>query len=139
MNLQKVSQWRKFLGNRPMKPKTVDEYIDSFPKDQKTKLAEIRKIIRAALPDTQEVLKWGNPATIDKDGMILVIFSGHKQHMNLVATPSTKQALENELSDYKTGKGSIQLPYNMPLPTDLIKKIVLYRAKEYREHGVKWK
>ncbi len=122
-----------------MKPKTVDEYIDNFPEGQKTILAKIRKIIRTALPDTNEALKWGAPATIDKNGMILVVFSGHKNHMNLVATPSTKQAFENELSDYETGKGSVKLAYDKPLPAELIKKIVLFRACEYRENGVKWK
>ncbi len=121
-----------------MKPKTVDEYIDSFPKDQRTKLAELRKIIRMALPDTTVALKWGAPATLNEDGMILVVFSGHKQHMNLVGTPTTRKALQGELSDYETGKGSVKLSYDKPLPANLIEKFVLYRAKEYREHGVKW-
>lgn len=58
--------------------------------------------------------------------------------MNLVATPSTRQALEEELSDYETGKGSVKLSYDKPLPVSLIKKIVHYRAEEYRKHGVKW-
>ncbi len=121
-----------------MKPKTVDEYIDNFPDDQKAKLSEIRKIIRTALPDTTEALKWGAPATLDKDDMILIVFSGHKNHMNLVGTPSTREALQAELLDYETGKGSVKIPYDKPLPTKLIEKFVLYRAKEYRENGVKW-
>ena len=121
-----------------MKPKTVEEYIANFPADQKAKLAEIRKIIRKVLPDTTEALKWGAPATINEDGMILVVFSGHKQHMNLVGTPSTREALQGKLADYEAGKGSIKLPYDKPLPSKLIEEFVLYRAKEYRENGVKW-
>jgi len=121
-----------------MKPKTVDEYLDSFTGAQKAKLAELRKIIRDTLPDTVEALKWGSPATLDKDGMILVVFSGHKQHINLVGTPSTKEALEKDLAGYETGKGSVKLAYDRPLPEALIKKIVKYRADEYRNHGVKW-
>lgn len=121
-----------------MKPKTVNEYIESFPKDQKAKLDEIRAIIRAILPDTTEALKWGAPAILHKDGMILIVFSGHKQHINLVGTPSTRIAMESELSDYETGKGSIKLAYDKPVPTKLIEEFVLYRAKEYRENGVKW-
>jgi uncharacterized protein YdhG (YjbR/CyaY superfamily) len=121
-----------------MKPKTVDEYIDNFPDDQKAKLSELRKIIKSVLPDTHEELKWNNPAIIDTDGMILVVFAGYKQHMNLVATPSIRQALQSELTDYTTGKGSVQLAYDKPLPANLIEKIVSYRAKEYRENGVKW-
>ncbi len=122
-----------------MKPKTVDEYINSFSGEQKASLAEIRRIIRSALPDTTEELKWGAPATIDKDGMILVVFSGHKQHINLVGTPSTKAALEKELKGYESGKGSIRLQYDKPVPAQLIEKFILYRAKEYRENGIKWK
>jgi uncharacterized protein YdhG (YjbR/CyaY superfamily) len=121
-----------------MKPKTVDDYINSFPDEQKTKLAELRDVIRTALPDTQEALKWNAPAIIESDGMILAVFSGHKQHMNLVVTPSAKEALEKELSDYETGKGSVKLSYDKPLPKKIIEKIVTYRAKEYRQHGVKW-
>ena len=121
-----------------MKPTTVDEYIDSFPEIQKAKLSELRKIIKTALPDTHEDLKWGEAAILDKDGMILVIYAAYRQHMNLVATPSTKQALASQLVDYKTGKGSVQLRYDSPLPVQLIKTIVLTRAKEYREQGVKW-
>ena len=122
-----------------MKPKTVDDYIDGFTGEQKAKLTELRKIIRETLPDTDETLKWGAPATLAKDGMILLVFSGHKQHMNLVATQSTKEALEKDLAEYETGKGSVQLAYDKPLPEALIKKMVKYRADEYRDHGVKWK
>ncbi len=68
--------------------------IDDFSVVQKAKLIELRKIIRETLPGTDEDLKWGAPATLDRDGMILVVFSGHKQHMNLVCTPSTKKLLK---------------------------------------------
>lgn len=122
-----------------MKPKTVDEYIASFPENHRAKLAELRKIIRTALPDTTETLKWGAPATLDKDGIILIVFSGHKQHINLVGTPSTREAFDEQLRDYETGKGSIKLSYEEPLPTKLIEDFVLYRAKEYRDKGIKWK
>ncbi len=71
--------------------------------------------------------------------MILVIFAGYKHHMNLVATPSTKQAFEDRLTGYKTGKGSVQLPYDQDLPTELIKEMAAYRLTEYQNRGVKWK
>ena len=122
-----------------MKPNTVDEYINSFPDEQKSKLVELRKIVRETLPDTHEELKWGAPAMVEKGGMILVVFSGHKQHMNFVATPSTKEAFKSELTDYVTGKGSVQLEYDKPLPKELIQKMATYRQKEYRDGGVNWK
>ncbi len=122
-----------------MKPRTVEEYIKNFSGQQKAKLIELHDIVKKALPDTNETLKWGSPAVLDDDGMILLVFSGHKDHMNLVVTPSTKQALQDELSNYETGKGSVKLPYDKPLPVLLIQKMAQYRAQEYRVHGVKWK
>ena len=53
----------------------------------------------------------------------------------------TSQALEpfkEELSQYKTGKDTIQLPYDQPLPKGLIKKIAEFRAKQVRENDAKW-
>lgn len=122
-----------------MKPKTIDAYVNSFPPGQREKLAELRSLVRSVLPDTNEVLKWGAPAAVEKDGMILAIFSGHKEHMNFVVTPSAKQAFASQLSGYVTGKGSVQLLYDKPLPLELLKKMLMYRAKEYREHNVTWK
>ncbi len=122
-----------------MKPKTVEEYLVGYSGDQRTKLTELHSIIRSALPDTREALKWNAPATLDNDGMILIVFSGHKHHINLVGTPSTVAAFQDELSEFETGKGTVKLSYDKPLTAELIKKFVLYRAKEYRENGVKWK
>lgn len=122
-----------------MKPTTVDEYLNTFTGEQKAKLTQLHQIIRGVLPDCDEALKWGAPTMLDKDGMILIVFSGHKQHMNLVGTPSTKEALQKDLEGYETGKGSIQLSYDTPLPKELIEKMVKYRTDEYRKHGVRWK
>lgn len=95
--------------------------------------------MKGVLPEASEALKWGSPAFLHQDGMILTIFSGHKDHMNLVVTPSAKQAYDAELKDYKTGKGSVQLAYDKPLPKELIEKLIRYRAEEYRTNGVNWK
>lgn len=122
-----------------MKPTTTEEYIARFPADQQKNLIQLLNLVREVLPDTDEVLKWGAPAAVDKDGMILLVFSGHKQHMNFVVTPSTKQAFSEELSDYVTGKGSIQLAYDKPLPVALLTRMMRFRATEYRKHNVNWK
>lgn len=122
-----------------MKPKTVDDYLNGFSENQKKKLIELRDIVWSTLPDTKRELKWGAPAAVEKDGMILAVFSGHKHHINFVVTPSTKQAFESELSDYVTGMGSVQLSYEKSIPTDLLKRMLMYRVKEYRDDKVGWK
>lgn len=119
--------------------KNIDDYIQSKPVEAQTKLNEIRVIIGQVFPAGIETLKWGEPAILDADGMILIIFAAYTQHMNLVTTPSVIQSLEDELTGFKTGKGSVQFIYEKPLPTKLIEKIVRSRVQEYREQGIKWK
>ena len=40
------------------------------------------------------------------------------------------EAFKEELSAYKTGKGSVQFPLSEPLPIDLIRRIVEFRVAE---------
>jgi uncharacterized protein YdhG (YjbR/CyaY superfamily) len=37
-----------------------------------------------------------------------------------------------------TGKGSVQLPYADPVPTELLGRMIEYRVKEFKVDGVRW-
>lgn len=119
------------------KPETVDQYIDSFPTDARRRLVELRELVRSHAPAATEELKWGNPAY--SMGVILLVFSGHRDHANLVFTPSTLQAHLGELDGYGTGKGSVRLPYDQPIPADLLGRMIAYRIRELHDDGVKWR
>ena len=66
------------------------------------------------------------------NGRPLVYFAGFKKHTGFYPIPSGMEAFKEELSAYKQGKGSVQFPLNKPLPLDLIRRIVEFRAKENR-------
>jgi uncharacterized protein YdhG (YjbR/CyaY superfamily) len=116
--------------------KSVDQYIDSFPEAVQSRLWELREISRAGAPNAAEGLKWGHPAYWL--GTILFVFSGHQKHASFVFTPSTLAAFSDQLTGYKTGKGSIQLPYDASVPTDVLSRMIAYRIREYEKDGVKW-
>jgi uncharacterized protein YdhG (YjbR/CyaY superfamily) len=61
---------------------------------------------------------------------VLVYFAAFEKHIGFYATPTGHVAFKNELSKYKTGKGSVQFPLTEPLPLDLVKRIVQFRVKE---------
>ena len=125
------------MGLTKTKPKSVDEYIQSFPKDIKDRLTSIRKQIIKAAPKAEESLKWGMPAfSYDR---ILVTFKAFKNHIGFYPTPSALKAFAKKLSDYKTGEGSIQFPHDKPLPLKLIEEITAYRVMESKEFDAKWK
>lgn len=64
---------------------------------------------------------------------VLVYFAAFKNHIGFYALPSGNLAFQEELKNYKTGKGSIQFPLSKPIPYDLIQKIVEFRIKEVSE------
>lgn len=118
------------------KPTTVDEYIGSFDEPTQSFLARLRALSREAAPQATEGLRWGSPAYFVDT--ILFVFAGYARHANFVFTPSTKAAFSAELSEFTTGKGSIQLPYDQPVPCELLKRMIAHRIVEFDTDGVRW-
>ena len=87
-------------------------------------------------PRATEAIKWGSPVFVD--GRILFAFAAYRSHLNFMPTPSAMKPFKKELARFKTGKGSIQLPYDQPLPKALIRRIAAFRVKELREKDVRW-
>jgi uncharacterized protein YdhG (YjbR/CyaY superfamily) len=87
-------------------------------------------------PEADETLKWGAQAYAVET--ILFVFAGYTKHANFVFTPSTREALDGELSGFRTGKGSVQLPYADSIPTGLLGRMMDYRVKEFEADGIRW-
>ena len=116
--------------------KDVDVYIASFPKETQKKLRELRAILKKVAPKATEAIKWGSPVFIEE--RILFAYMASKSHVNFMPTRSTLKEFKKELADYKTGKDTIQFPYDKPLPKTLIQKIARFRAKDVRQNGALW-
>ena len=117
------------------KPLNIDEYIGAFPNDIQEILEKIRMTIQKAAPDAKEKISYAMPA-FEQNG-IVVYFAAFKNHIGLYALPTGHEAFKEELSPYKSGKGSVQFPFNKPIPYDLITKIVKFRVKENLEKAKK--
>lgn len=118
------------------KPTTVTEYINDSPKEARKHLREIRAILKKIAPKAIESIKWGVP--VFEENRILFAYGAFKSHLNFMPTPAALKAFKKELENFKTGKGTIQFPYDQPLPKGLIRKIAIYRAKDVRENDAKW-
>ena len=112
------------------KPKNIDEYISGFPEDIRKILEQVRVTIKKAAPEAEEAIRYDIPTFILHGN--LVHFAAFKNHIGFYATPSGNEAFAKELSTYKGGKGSVQLPLDKPMPLDLIRRIVEYRVGENR-------
>ncbi|MDD6467958.1 MAG: hypothetical protein PUF50_07215 [Erysipelotrichaceae bacterium] len=60
----------------------------------------------------------------------LIQFAAHKNHIGLYPKVEAIEAFSNQLQDYKIQKGTIQLPYDQPLPLKLIAEIAQWCEKE---------
>jgi len=60
----------------------------------------------------------------------LVYFAGWKNHIAFYGAPRGNTEFKEELSAYETGQGTLQFPFDQPMPLDLITKIVEFRAAE---------
>jgi uncharacterized protein YdhG (YjbR/CyaY superfamily) len=116
-------------------PKTIDEYISTFPPDVQEILKKLRNLIHEIAPEAEEAMAYGIP-TFTLNGN-LVHFAAFEHHIGFYPTPSAIEAFKIELSPYKHAKGSVQFPQDQPIPYDMVRKIVEYRVKESREGGKK--
>jgi uncharacterized protein YdhG (YjbR/CyaY superfamily) len=106
----------------------VDGYIAGFPVEIQKRLEQIRATIRKAAPGAEEVISYGMPAFRAK--RILVYFAGYIEHIGFYPTSSGIINFKDELSGYKTAKGSVQFPHDRPIPLRLIAEIVKFRVEE---------
>lgn len=109
--------------------KTVDAYLQSFSGQQRIMLDKIRKTIKEAAPKAEEDISYGMPAY--KLNGALLYFGGFTNHCSFfLASYAVIQQFADKLKDFKTSKGTIQFPFDKPIPFSLIKKMVKARIKE---------
>jgi uncharacterized protein YdhG (YjbR/CyaY superfamily) len=108
--------------------RTVDEYLSRLPKTAKDNVEGLRKTIRQAAPQAEEVISYNMPA-LKWNGMLLW-YAAFKKHVGFYPKASAIAAFKEELKDYKTSKGTIQLPFEEAIPAALVKKIVRFRVEE---------
>ena len=109
-------------------PEDFEEYLDRFPKVAQQRLQKMRLTVKKAAPQAKEKISYGIPA-FTLNGM-LVWFAAFKNHIGFYPRTSAIAAFKKELSAYKGAKGSVQFPFDKPLPLPLISRIVKFRVKE---------
>lgn len=108
-------------------PATIEEYILGQPEETRDCLRRVDNAIKTAIPEAKEKISWSMP-TYWK-GRNLIQFAASRKHIGLYPGPEAVAAFAGRLTGYKTGKGTIQLPYDQPLPLGLIAEIAGWCGK----------
>jgi len=110
----------------------VDAFILNQSLEVKDRLQMVRDAIRQAVPDATEAISYGIP-TFQIDGKNMIHYGPGKEHIGIYATPDGHVEFEEELSQYKRGKGSVQFPLGQPLPVELIKRMAIFRSEQLKK------
>jgi uncharacterized protein YdhG (YjbR/CyaY superfamily) len=112
--------------------KDVDEYIALAPKNHQEVLRNIRKTIRDAAPQAEELISYRIP-TYKYHGS-LVHFAAFKNHCSfIVVNKAILETFKSELEGFYTSGATIRFTAEKPLPEALVKEIVKTRMKENEE------
>ena len=116
--------------------KEVDAYIARCPKKVQPKLREVRKVIRALVPDADEHISYSMPGYsyegYDYKGMF-AWFGLQSEHIGLYLRPPTIKNHKRELAGYKTTKSAVHLQFDKKIPAPLIRKLVKASLKIMKE------
>ncbi len=104
----------------------IDEYIAGFPADVQKILRKIRSTIRKAAPKAVESISYQIP-TYKLNGKALIYFAGFVKHVSVYPAPRDAKEFKKELVAYKGGKGTVQFPFDKPIPYELITRIVKFK------------
>ena len=101
--------------------KNVDAYLKAAPDAVRPKLAQLRKLMKSAMPQAEEGIGYGMPS-YSQDGARLY-FAVFKNHIGFFPGAIITQ-FKRELAGYKTSKGTVQLPLEGRLPVTLIRSLI---------------
>lgn len=95
----------------------VDEYIEAQPTEHQQLLKNVRKIMSTAVPQAEELIRWGAP--FYGDNGLLGGFAAYKNHVRIgiVGTdlePSIKESLKEK--GYKVLERGFQINYDQSVP-----------------------
>jgi uncharacterized protein YdhG (YjbR/CyaY superfamily) len=115
---------------------SVDDYIALQPQAAQAVLERVRRAIRKAVPQAEEVIAYNMPA-FRLDGQTLLYLAGWKRHYSLYPCRGPiVEAFRDDLKPYEVNnKGTIRFPLSAPVPLKLIGCLARFRASEIRKQG----
>ena len=107
---------------------TIETYIAASAAAVRPILREMRRVIRAAAPEAEEVISYRMPAF--KQRGILLYFAAFKGHIGLFPPVRGDAKLAKALAPYAGPKGNLKFPLDRPIPYSLIRRVVRLRVKQ---------
>jgi uncharacterized protein YdhG (YjbR/CyaY superfamily) len=111
-------------------PTTIDEYLGTLPAEARERVAAVRAIVHEVAPGLTERIAYQMPTFRGRRNVVHVAAMAH--HVGLYPGASGIAAFADRFDalGFAYSKGAVQFPYTRPMPYDLIREIVAFRAAE---------
>jgi len=109
----------------------IDAYLKGVDAEKRRFLEHIRSMVHELVPDAEEVISYGMPA-FKLNKQPLLYFAAFKNHMSLFPAGDTDIAQLHGASKFHTSKGTLQFTVEEPIPDELLRSIILFRADKLR-------
>ncbi|MCK9246905.1 MAG: DUF1801 domain-containing protein [Anaerolineaceae bacterium] len=106
----------------------IDRYIKESPELSQIFLLKVREIALGIDPGIEQTISYGIP-TLKKDGKTVLHFAAQKGHLGLYPGTDALVHFEKRLREYKTRKGTIQIPYLEPLDQRLVEDLIRFNLE----------
>lgn len=123
--------------NKRLKFLSIDDYFASIPAEAKPVLEEIRKIIKAAVPEAMETISYQLPAF--KHNKVFIYFAAFKKHIGMYPPVKGDNELIKKLTPYANEKGNLKFSLNQPIPYELISSIAIALSQQYKNEATSTK
>jgi uncharacterized protein YdhG (YjbR/CyaY superfamily) len=111
-------------------PASVEEYLAALDPARRTPLEALRAVIMAAVPSATETISYGIP-TVRVGGRMLLSYAAFRRHLAIYpASRVVVEALGDDLLPFLSGRATIRLPIDGPVPSDLVPRVIHARLDE---------
>ena len=106
----------------------VTDWILTLPQDIQHKINALRQHIITRHDDLIEAWSYGMPAYQFHKKSVFY-FNVYQHHIGLYPHNKAIEVFSKQLTQYRTSKGAIQIPIDLPIPFKLIDLIIEYNKK----------
>lgn len=112
---------------------SVEDYFAKLTDVQRPHLEELRRLSREADPAAREELKWKLPVYVRGKNTNLWMLQNYKNHCSLRFPPAFFGAHQQDVAaaGFEYGAGFVKLPYDRPLPTELLRSLMRARVADF--------
>lgn len=114
----------------------IKDHIEAQPKEVQEQLLKLHHSVLELSDEIEEHYGYKMPGFRYK-GRVLVYYSAFKKHIGFYGFSSVFGEKDEEMQQYKGGKGTLQFPHGTEVPLGLIQRLTKARMLENEEVAAK--